>query len=324
MAVTEALDKRRATIEDYLRIARLDHATKHIFVLPGIALAWLLRGVQSTDVVFSVVLGFVCVVCIASANYVINEWLDRDFDRHHPTKSARAAVQAELQGRYVFLLWAVLAAIGLQAAATASGTMFAVALVFLSQGVFYNVRPLRTKDRPYLDVVSEAINNPLRLMIGWAMIDPTSLPPFSIIAAYWVGGAFLMAAKRYSEYRQIVASHGRDLLVRYRRSFAGYTESALLISCFVYALLAVSALAVFFVKYRIEYMIAFPVLIAMFGQYLSLSMGDDSAAQKPEKLYREKKLLAIVAALSVVFVVFTFVDVPALESLASQHFIELQ
>jgi hypothetical protein len=37
------------------------------------------------------------------------------------------------------------------------------------QGIFYNVRPMRTKDRAYLDVISESINNPLRLMIGWAI-----------------------------------------------------------------------------------------------------------------------------------------------------------
>jgi hypothetical protein len=45
------------------------------------------------------------------------------------------------------------------------------ACIFALQGIVYNVRPLRTKDKPYLDVISESINNPLRLTIGWAMID---------------------------------------------------------------------------------------------------------------------------------------------------------
>lgn len=105
--------------------------------------------------------------------------------------------------------------------------MFLVACVFALQGVVYNVPPLRAKDKPYLDVISESINNPLRLMIGWAMVDPTTLPPSSIILCYWFGGAFLMAAKRLSEYREIAASHGRDLLARYRASFAAYSEIAL-------------------------------------------------------------------------------------------------
>ena len=47
-----------------------------------------------------------------------------------------------------------------------------------------------------------------------------------------------MAAKRYSEYRKIVASHGRELLVRYRTSFSGYSEVSLNASCFIYSLLS--------------------------------------------------------------------------------------
>ena len=35
------------------------------------------------------------------------------------------------------------------------------------------------------------------------MIDPTTLPPASLLLAYWFGGAFLMAAKRLAEYKEI-------------------------------------------------------------------------------------------------------------------------
>lgn len=318
---TPAVSKSAATMGDYLRIARLDHATKHVFVLPGIALAWLLRGIHSSNLALSIFLGFVCVVCIASANYVINEWLDREFDKHHPTKSARASVRTDLRARNVYLLWLFFIVVGLGCAAIASTTLLIVACVFAAQGIFYNVEPLRTKDKAFLDVISEAINNPLRLAIGWAMIDPTTLPPVSLIAGYWLGGAFLMAMKRFSEYRQIVASHGLDLLVRYRRSFAGYTEKSLLASCFVYAMLTVFALAVFLIKYRIEYILTFPFLIAMFAQYLKISMYTNSAAQSPEKLFGERRLLAMAAGLVMTFVIFTFVDLPDLEMLASQRFI---
>jgi hypothetical protein len=68
-----------------LTIARFDHASKHIFIVPGILLAYLLRGVRADSLVRSVGLGFAAVLFVASANYVINEW----FDRFHPTKVAR-------------------------------------------------------------------------------------------------------------------------------------------------------------------------------------------------------------------------------------------
>jgi 4-hydroxybenzoate polyprenyltransferase len=201
---------------------RLDHATKHVFVVPGTILALLLRGSQVHLAVWSFVAGALVAVLIASANYVINEWLDRDSDALHPTKSARTAVQIRLEGSLVWVQWLILVALGLTIAASSSKTMLVVAIAFAAQGIVYNVRPLRSKDYPYVDVLTESVNNPLRLMIGWAMVDPSTLPPASIILGYWLGGAFLMGAKRLSEYREIVSSHGRELLVRYRASFVDF------------------------------------------------------------------------------------------------------
>ena len=206
----------------------------------------------------------------------------------------------------------------------ANKSTFVVACLFALQGIIYNVPPLRLKDKPFLDVISESVNNPLRLVIGWAIVDPTTLPPGSVILCYWAGGAFLMAAKRLSEYRQIVASHGDELLVRYRASFAGYTDVSLTVSCLLYAMLSNFFLAVFLLKYRIEYILVMPVIMTLFGHYLAISMQADSSAQKPEKLFRERGLMAIVALLVCVFTLTTFLDMPLLASLTQQRYITLR
>jgi 4-hydroxybenzoate polyprenyltransferase len=316
--------KQRGGFADYLAIARLDHSTKHIFIVPGMVFAALLRGVHSEDLAAAIVLGLVAAVCIASANYAINEWLDRDFDAHHPAKSKRSAVQRALTGRWVLVEWLLFVAVGLACAYAASTTMLAIAGLFAFQGVVYNVPPIRTKDRPYLDVISESINNPLRLMIGWAMIDPTTLPPGSIILSYWLGGAFLMGSKRLSEYREIVASHGKALLERYRASFAGYTETSLTVSCFVYAMLSSFFLAVFLLKYRIEYLLLMPLIVTLFGHYLALSMRPGSSAQRPEKLFRERGLIVLSLLIAIGFALTTFFDIPAIEPLSAQRYIVLK
>jgi 4-hydroxybenzoate polyprenyltransferase len=311
-------------IRAYLFLARLDHSTKHIFVIPGFMLAYLLRGIHTDSLGVSITLGLITAICVASANYVINEWFDRDFDKFHPTKSQRSAVQNRLGKHIIFLEWGAFLGTGLACAFAASKTMFFIAIIFALQGIIYNMPPLRAKDKAYFDVISESINNPLRLMIGWAMVDPTTLPPSSAILFYWAGGAFLMAAKRLSEFREIVALKGKLILEQYRVSFAGYSETSLTVSCLIYALFSSFFLAIFLIKYRVEYLLIVPVIIALFGQYLALAMQPGSTAQKPEKLFREGRLIALVALLVTLFVLTTFVNIPALKVFMGQKYIVIQ
>ncbi|MGC2835782.1 MAG: hypothetical protein WA238_16965 [Methylocella sp.] len=133
-----------------------------------------------------------------------------------------------------------------------------------------------------------------------------------------------MGGKRLSEYREIVSSHGRDLLVRYRASFAGYDETKLASSCLIYALLSAMALAIFFVKYSIEYILILPAIAVLFGKYLAISMQPASIAQKPERLFREGGMMTIVAIIVALLAIFSVVNIPMLEPLTSQLFIKLQ
>lgn len=313
----------RGELSDYLRIARLDHITKHVFVIPGIVLALLLRPAQAELGIASLLLGFLSAVALASANYVINEWLDREFDKYHPEKSQRAAVQKELSGTVVYAEYAVLMALGLGLAWLLNSTFFVIALLFLVSGVTYNVRPLRTKDVVFGDVLTESINNPLRLMLGWAMVDPSSLPPVSVLLSYWFGGAFLMNAKRLAEFRDIVAEQGQELLGLYRRSFRYYTERRLLVASLLYALFSIFFLAVFLIKYKVEYVLVFPALSFLFAEYFILALKQNSVARKPEHLFRAQRMMVMVAIVVALFVLASVVDIPLLETLTNQHFIEL-
>ncbi len=307
-------------IKDYISIARFDHITKHVFVLPGLLLAYILRGGEHFRPLF-LLLGFIVVVSIASANYTINEFLDREFDKFHPVKSKRSAVQRELNGNIVFAEWFVLVVIGLFAAFCVSKVMLFVAIIFALQGVVYNVPPLRTKDKAYLDVISESINNPLRLCVGWEIVDSTTLPALSVICAYWAGGAFLMASKRYSEYREIVASHGKDLLVKYRASFEGYSERSLNISCFSYALFSVIFLSVFFVSYRPAFILPMLLTVFLFSYYLYLSFGTQSIAQNPEKTFKDPVIVVLSTAIFALFLVSYFWDISFVRIFTTQTYI---
>ena len=187
-------------------------------------------------------------------------------------------------------------------------------------GILYNVKPFRTKEIPYVDVLSESVNNAIRLLIGWFAISSGYLPPVSIVLGYWMGGAFLMATKRYSEYRMIA---DKELAGHYRRSFKYYTEKSLLISAFYYALLSVFFCGVFMIKYKAELIIDIPIMCGLFSLYLNISYKEDSCAQKPEKLFHEKGLMLYLLVFIVITCILMMVHIPGLEWIAGKDLLKL-
>ena len=296
----------------YFGIARVDHWVKNAFMLPGIALALLFVHPTGELLLWHAALGLLALCLCASANYTINEYLDAESDRFHPVKRERPAAQDLLDARLVMTQYVLLVALGL-AAALQVGRSFAITSgVLLGMGILYNARPARTKDTPYLDVLSESINNPLRLLLGWFALVNDVLPPSSIVLSYWMGGAFLMAVKRFSELRGIGDPERAGL---YRRSFRFYTEDSLLVSAFFYAICSAFFLGVFLIKYRIEFLLTFPLFSLMFAWYLAIGLKPHSAAEAPERLFTERRFVAFVALLCAIAGILFYVDIPWLHIL---------
>lgn len=310
----------QAGIESYIKIARPDHWIKNFFIMPGLILAIILsdKAVSVPEFIIKLLAGFFATCFIASANYVINEWLDAEFDKYHPTKKNRPVVSQNMKFSFVMLEYAICIAVGLLLSLLVNLPFVLTELWLLVMGVLYNVKPIRAKDIVYLDVLSESINNMIRLLLGWFIICENIYPPSSILVGYWMAGAFLMAVKRYAEYRMI---GDPKLAGSYRKSFAKYTEATLLCSSFYYGLCATFLIGIFLLKYRIEYIVAIPVLFFLFCYYLYIAYKPDSAAQKPEKLFREKKLMLLVGILVILFAVLTVVDIPAMDVWENAFFI---
>ena len=68
--------KKPARFRDYIRIARPDHWIKNLFIFPGFFAALVLTSHRAIRPVLDPLLALVATSLVASANYVINEWLD--------------------------------------------------------------------------------------------------------------------------------------------------------------------------------------------------------------------------------------------------------
>ncbi len=293
----------------YVRIMRLDHGVKQIFVLPGVVLAAMMSSTPFTALLAGrVLLGLIAITMIASSNYVLNEMLDAPSDRLHPTKRMRPVACGLVNLRVASLQWLALGFSGLALARMISPGFAVSCGALWIMACLYNVPPVRTKDIAYLDVTSESINNPLRFCAGWYVVTSAILPPASMLIAYWLLGAYFMALKRFGEYRQI----GPERAGLYRRSFAVYTEASLLNSVVFYAAGAMLFFGAFIMRYRLELVIAFPLIALLMAVYFNLAFQPDSAVQNPERLFSERPLMALFVACVALLILLLYVKVPLL------------
>lgn len=306
-------------MQHIVRLLRPDHWFKNVFAVPGAvaALALFRDEVSWTPLLWRVPVGVVALCLTASANYVLNALLDAESDRHHPTKRHRGIPSGIVRPRTAWTLYGAASLAGL-ATAIPLGWRFAASMLALwAMGLVYNVPPVRSKDLPYVDVLSESANNPIRLLAGWWIVLPVAAPPpGSLILAYWMGGGFLMALKRFGELRFI---DDRGTAGRYRRSFSHYDEPRLLASVLFYAAAAMALLATFTVRYRLELLLALPLAILGMASYFISAFEPDSLVQRPEHLWRQPSLMVIVAAFALACAVLLFVDLPFLDDWLSPN-----
>ena len=298
----------RKSLAAHLELARFDHWVKNVFVLPGLVVA-LSVGLPRGWSLFVVrlVTGLLSAGLIASSNYILNEVLDGPTDRHHPTKHLRPVPSGRVSIPWAYAQWLMFMAAGLALAAYVSAPFLYTMIALWAMGCLYNIPPIRLKDKPYLDVLSESVNNPLRMLAGWYIASATLPPPGSLLMSYWMIGCYFMAIKRYAEYREI---GGGEVITAYRRSFGFYNERRLLVSITFYGSFAMLTLGTFIARYRLELIIAYPLFALVMGLYLNLAFDQHSAAQAPERLYREPSLMiaAISCALLVTFLLFVRVQ----------------
>ena len=306
---------RRPTLRGHVAIARLDHWFKNVFILPGSVAGWAIDPQHvAPNLPLRFVLGVASICLIASSNYVINEVLDAPSDLSHPTKFARPVPSGKVSTPIAYIQWLVLMVIGVALGALVSSRFAATAFALWVMGCIYNIRPIRSKDLPYVDVLSEAINNPLRMLAGWFIVGTASLAPGSLLLSYWMIGCYFMVMKRYAEYREI----GDPIrAAAYRKSFKFYTEDTLLVATMFYGSAAMLFLGAFVMRYRLELILSFPLIALVMAVYLLLGLKSHSTVQHPEGLYKEPLLMVSVVGCSLAITVLLLVDIPCLPDLVA-------
>jgi 4-hydroxybenzoate polyprenyltransferase len=295
----------------YIAIARPDHWFKNGFMIIGIFLAFFVDPkIEWPTIQFGLALLATCLV--ASSNYVINEILDASSDRAHPTKKNRPAALGKIKLPIAIFEWVALGSLGLFLSACINHAFLLTMVAFIVMAIIYNVPPIRSKDLVILDVLTESINNPIRLFLGWFVLIPTKIPPLSLIIAYWMLGAFFMAIKRLAEFRDI---KNHQIASNYRKSFQFYTQENLLGSAIYYATMSSLFFGIFLLRYHLELVFITPLVTGLFAYYLILGLKENSLTMHPEKLYQDTPFLIYIAIFITCFLLLLYVRIPFLYDL---------
>lgn len=225
--------RRQGPLGGLLRAVRPRQWAKNVlvFVAPGAA------GVLTTSLgLRQAVLAFVIFSMASGGTYLINDVVDVDADRRHPTKRNRPIASGEVP-----VPLALVAAVGLIAAAL----VFALwrtpqfALIVGLYVVLTTAYSTWLKHQPVLDLVGLAAGFILRLLGGARATDVPISDWFLIISCF--GALFIATGKRQAERRELGASSSevRPTLAVYTDQYLnflkGVSAAAVLVSYCLFA-----------------------------------------------------------------------------------------
>jgi 4-hydroxybenzoate polyprenyltransferase len=250
-----------------------------------------IRTVLSFSFIYPVLISFAALCFVASGNYGINEVFDLETDKHHPEKKNRSIPSGKVSPAIIIYLSVFLYIIGFFLISLLNNYMLSISLsLLLISGILYNVKPFRLKDKPYLDFIFEAVNNPIRLMVGWySVAKPYNLVPASIVLGFWFLGIFLMAAKRFGEIRFI---QDKEKAAKYRKSFKYYNEENLLFSMIAAAVSFSFMLGALSFKYSVDLIAALPFMVIWMVWFFHLAYQKNTIVKDPERIFEKKTFLS--------------------------------
>ena len=182
--------KESVTLIDYLKAIRIHHWPKNLLVfLPAITGHFITSESFSTLLVIFFSLSFV-----ASGMYLMNDLLDIDNDKKHPTKKLRLIASGSLSSKNAKIISLLLIIIGLLGSFTAS--FYAGILIFIYI-VLVGVYSLYIKKTPFIEAFFLTLVYLLRIYIGLLVINESASQWLMIFSFFFF--FFLVLVKRHAE-----------------------------------------------------------------------------------------------------------------------------
>jgi decaprenyl-phosphate phosphoribosyltransferase len=213
-------DGRAGLLGGLLRTARPRQWVKNllVFAAPGAA-----GALTDADVVVRALAAFAVFCVAASGTYFLNDALDVESDRLHPTKCRRPIACGTVPAGPAKVVGVVLLLVSVGCALALGGWPLALVI-----GIYVGLQPLYSlwlKNLAVIDLAAVASGFVLRAIAGGVAVDLPISQWFLIVASF--GSLFMVAGKRHAEHLDLGEEGGshRSTLDAYSPSFLHYVQA---------------------------------------------------------------------------------------------------
>jgi len=197
-------------LKDYLTLMRPHQYVKNLIILTP---AFFAVRITEPGTLLRSLLGVVGFSLVASAVYILNDYLDREEDRQHPKKKDRPLASGRVSPVNALLLMVLLILLSVPTFWAIDRMAFYLVSCYVCLNVLYT---FRLKHVPIIDIFIIALGFLLRIATGAALADPNIPLSMWIVLMVFLGALFLGLAKRRDDV--LLAADGR----RVRKNIDGY------------------------------------------------------------------------------------------------------
>jgi decaprenyl-phosphate phosphoribosyltransferase len=178
--------------------------------------------ISENDVLIETMAAFAAFCLVSSGTYLLNDAVDVESDRLHPTKRHRPIASGAVPLSVAYPLAVLLIGAGLTISFVTAVDLGITLLAYLALTVSYS---LKLKHVPILDIIAVAAGFVLRAVAGGAATGVPISEWFFIVASF--GALFMVSGKRESEAAElgIDAAGVRATLGVYSSGFMAYLRS---------------------------------------------------------------------------------------------------
>lgn len=294
IAATPARERATATMSARALFAALRPRQWPKNGLVFIALAFTLN-IQDLNLLLKSVVTFVCFCALSSAGYLLNDVVDIEADRAHPTKRLRPIAAGQVPVHVALALGIALAALGLVTTFVISVPLGLLAVAYAVLTALYSTI---LKHIVLLDIFGIAAGFVLRAAAGAVAID-VPISPWLYIATL-LGALLIALGKRRTELETL----GLEAAVGHRRNLQSYSiefidQLILVISSAALMTYALYTFSAENLPRNHSMMLTIPVVMYGLFRYLFLMREGDVGGAPEELLFRDRPLLASVVVWAV-------------------------